>query len=96
MDTEQFLQILEDKNDEYLKYDRIEKMRHERVDIAALMLLHEIAGGSYKVIEGADHDVVYLTDICTLCEKGITEAQIIELIRLGIGEHDGEYLSMNV
>jgi hypothetical protein len=95
MECEELIELIDNNFDDFLKYDRVSPVRHKRPDIAALMLLDEIAGGTHKVIEGADHDIIYLTDIETLCEKGITKEQVIELIRYGIGERDGEYLTMN-
>ena len=95
MTPERFIEML-DRDDEYLKYDRIENMRHPRRDIAAFLLLSELVPSDGTIIEGADHDIIYLTDITTLCDAGITEEQVIELVRLGCSQMDGEYMTMYV
>ena len=92
--TEDELQALFDKHDaEYLKFDQITTPLHRRSDICAFMKLHNLVPGRSHMIEGADHDVIYLdTSLEDLAEVA-TEDDVIYLIRCGV-RSTGEHLEM--
>ena len=49
-----------------------------------------------KVIEGADHDIIYGPDIDVLIENGITEDEVRKLNELGFHIYDESYLATYV
>ena len=59
----------------------------------AFLLLAEIFPDAHRVIEGADHDIIYIgPTVDDLVKSSITEEQIYELNICGIfisSEHDG-------
>lgn len=76
--------------DEYIKFDRIEKPRHARPDLAAFLLLAELVPGTDDMVAAAEHDEIYLKTDCEALAEVITQEQVIELARCGV-RYDSEY-----
>ena len=76
---------LEDvRDEEFLRFDRVENKRSSRPDIHAFILLNELCPGERDIINGAEHDVYFLDiGVDELTEKA-TDDQLIELHRCGI------------
>jgi hypothetical protein len=60
----------DDANGEFLAFDRIEKPRHARRDLAAFLLLDELVPGTKPIVAAAEHDEFYLD---TDCDAGSAE-----------------------
>lgn len=92
MDSEELQAMFEKHNDEYVKFDRVQKKVSNRMDLHAFMLLDMILPGSCDMVAAAEHDMIYLdVEIAELAEV-ITEEQVIELVRCGVNcnlENDG-------
>jgi hypothetical protein len=76
--------------DEYIQFDRIENPRHPRPDIAAFLLLSELAPGSDDMVLAAEHDEIYLVTDCEALAEVITQEQVVELARCGV-RYDEQY-----
>ena len=78
----------EEFNDEFIKFDRIENKRSLKRDMHAFLLLEEIFPESTeRMVSAASHDIVYLGIEEDMLEK-LTDDNIIELIRCGIGYNE--------
>lgn len=75
-----------EKNDgEHLEFDRIKNKRSKRPDLHAFLLLDELAPGNGDMVVAAEHDQIWIdTKIDDLEHSGITEEQVVELIRCGV------------
>jgi hypothetical protein len=89
--TVEELESLFDKHDgEFLKFDRVERKISHCPDLHAFMVMDLLLDigriGPYKkMIAGAEHDEIYLDPKPEeLVKAGITEEQVIDLIRCGI------------
>lgn len=76
--------------DEYLKFDRIEKPRHARRDLAAFLLLAELVSDTAPIVSCSEHDEFYLEIDCDALAKVATQEHIVELVRCGV-RYDGQY-----
>jgi hypothetical protein len=83
-------------DEEYIEFERVKKRRSNRPDLHAFMLLDEILPGKKDIVGAAEHDQVFLSIDCRELAKVITEEQIIELLRCGVGYGDYDCLSLNV
>jgi hypothetical protein len=95
MTTEQFEQLFEQHDREFLKFERIQNRRSNRPDIHAFLLLDQLVPDDKErdIISSAGHDEIYLQpDVDTLASV-ITEDQVIELIRCGV-RYDSTYDSL--
>ena len=79
-------------NDDYLKFDMIEKKRNKRPDLHAFLLLDELQPGTSDIVSDAQHDIIYL-DIEEETMEKFTDEQILELVRCGVS-HSDEYDSL--
>ncbi len=87
------LKELFDKHDgEYLKFDRIANPLNPRPDMHAFLLLDTILppnpcwdGNFRDMVDAAKHDKIYLSIDCGELEKIVTEEQVRDLARCGIG-----------
>jgi hypothetical protein len=71
--------------DEYLEFDRIQNPLHRRRDIAAFLLLDKLVpSGSDAIVQGADHDVIWLDTNIDKLAKVATEEDILYLYRCGV------------
>ena len=97
MDEEQIHDLFEKHNDEFLKFERIEKKRSTRPDIHAFLLLNELCPLDRDIVCSASHDQIWLDpDAGEVCGKATVD-QIVELIRCGVFyEEDTSSLSMFV
>ncbi|MCA2593986.1 MAG: hypothetical protein IM526_02345 [Microcystis sp. M38BS1] len=70
---------------EFLQFSKIEKPLHRRRDIAAFLLLDKLVpDGDTDIVEGASHDVVWLSINVEKLAEVATEADILYLYRCGI------------
>lgn len=82
-------ETFEKHNDEFLKFERVEKPRTTRRDLHAFLLLDEIVKydddrAVVTILAAAEHDEVLLDIDCNRLAECVTEAQLIELIRCGV------------
>lgn len=77
-------------NDEFLKFDRIEKRWCERPDLCAFRLLNAIDPGDCDLVSAAEHDEIWLSADPVAVAAQATEAQLIDLIRCGV-RYDREH-----
>ena len=59
----------------------------------AYLGLRIIAKYTDKIVQGANHDILYSEDISKLIEKGITEEEVLELRKLNWMVEDNTYLA---
>lgn len=74
-------------DEEFLKFDRVEKKRSRRPDIHAFLLLDELLpddGREMDIVQAATHDKIFLFGDPEELARVATEEQIIELIRCGV------------
>lgn len=78
-------EMFEKHHDEFLKFERIQPERRmsDRRDLHAFLVLARLVPGTNDIVSGAEHDEIYL-DINTADLKGITEEQVIDLVRCGV------------
>lgn len=95
MSTSELQEIFEKHHDEYLKFDRVENKLSTRHDLHAFIMLDRMFPGSQgSMIAHAEHDEFWVdVNLDDLAKAGITEEQVIELVRCGI-RTDGETLAM--
>jgi hypothetical protein len=77
-------------NDEYLKFDRVEKQLHSRPDVCAFLLLDRLLPNPGRdMVCAAEHDVIYLNADCEKLAEVATESDILTLARCGV-RYDSE------
>ena len=99
MDITQLQALFEKHDDEYLKFDRIEKKSTQRPDLHAFILIDKILGdydNQLDIISGAEHDEIFLEADMEELARLITEEQVIELIRCGVRYTEFDCLGMFV
>lgn len=76
--------IFEEHEDDFIRFERVEKKLSNRRDLHAFILLDSILPNSESIISGANHDELWLDiDLEELAKKA-TKEQIIDLHRCGI------------
>lgn len=90
--TPKDIQNLFQKHDnEYIEFDRVETKFSRRPDLHAFLLLDKLVPGTEDIVSTSEHDEFWLgVDIQDLAKSGITEAQIVDLIRCGVS-YDREF-----
>ena len=84
MDIEEFEQLFEEYDDEYLEFDKIENKFSNRPDLHAFLLLDKLLPSDHDIISASEHDQFWIgVDINELLEV-ITEEYVKELIRCGV------------
>ncbi len=76
-------ELFEKHNEEYRKFDRINKPLSRRPDLCAFLLLDKLYPGIVNIIAASEHDEIYL-DIESTNIEHASEADIIDLIRCGV------------
>ena len=84
-------ELFEKHKDEYLQFDRIEKKFHRRMDIHAFILLDRLVPNVRDMVDGAEHDKIYLDVNPEDIVEVVTEEQVIELIRCGVRLDDDQF-----
>ena len=79
--------------EEFLKFENVQKKRSGRRDIHAFLLLDELFPGGTPVVDHAEHDQIWLDGPD---EPNLTDDQIVELVRCGIMYEEGDGFSMFV
>ena len=88
-------EVFEKFNDEYIKFDRIEKPLHPRPDIAAFMLLHNLVPqGGRDMVSASEHDEIFLDVELEDLAKVATEEDILYLVRCGVRLSEYDCLAM--
>lgn len=99
---EQFADLFEKHNDEFLKFERIEDPLHSRPDICAFLLLHDLTFDATtfkpnKIVSGATREEIWLSIELSELSGKVTEDDIITLIRCGVRlEEEFDCLAMFV
>lgn len=89
MTIEELIELFETRNDEYLKFDRIENPLHPRPDICVFLLLDKLVPNPRrKMVSGAEHDRIFLDGSLEDISAVITEEDVITLIRCGVSTDD--------
>ena len=76
--------------DEFLEFERIEKLRCSRPDINAFLLLNELFPDTVDIICSATHDVIWLDIDCDELRDKATPEQLVELHRCGVRDDRGQ------
>ena len=76
-------EIFRERDDEFLKFERIESPLHPCHDLCAFLLLQNLCP-SNNMIAGSDHDIVYLDTRVEDLNEVATEEDIITLLRCGV------------
>ena len=88
-------EMFEKYDDEYIEFDRVDNPASGRRDLHAFILLDRLIPGDWKIISAAEHDQIWLDIDCPSLAEVITEAQVLELVRCGVGyDADTDTLSM--
>ncbi len=83
--------------DDYIKFERIEKPRHPRPDICAFLMLHDLVPGIVDMVSAAEHDQIHLAVSGEELAKVATLDVVRDLARCGVMyDEDDEALSMFV
>jgi len=81
-------------HDEFLKFERIENKRSQRPDLHAFLLLDELCPGDSDMVDGAEHDEIFLDVELGDLAKVVTEEQVVELVRCGVRISEYDCLAM--
>jgi len=69
---------------EFLKCQNVTKKLHARSDLCAFLILDRLVPGTADMIQGAEHDEIFL-DVCLeALEKVASEEDIRDLVRCGV------------
>ena len=92
--AEQLRELFEKCADgETCKFERVNPKRSRRADLHAFLLLDELVPGKTDIIGDAHHDIFYIDIELKDLAKVITEEQVIELVRCGVGcDQHGLYM----
>jgi len=89
MTSEEIAKLFEIHDEEFIQFDRVSHKLSKRRDLHAFILLDKLCPGKSKMVSAAAHDEIYLhPEIDDLVNAGITEEQVIELIRCGLRYDD--------
>ena len=69
---------------EYIRFERVTNKRSNRSDLHAFLLLDELVPGERDLVDGAEHDEIYLSVTLRELAAVINEDQILELVRCGV------------
>lgn len=89
MTPEELRELFKKHDDEYLKFERIERKPADflthRPDLYAFLILDTLVRSERHIVSAAEHDEIFI-DVTPekLAEAGVTEAQVIDLIRCGL------------
>jgi alkylhydroperoxidase family enzyme len=91
MQQEDIQALFEKHDNEYLEFDRVENKLSRRPDLHAFLMLDALVPGTDDMVSAAEHDTFWLdVDIEDLAKSGITEAQVVDLVRCGV-MYDDEF-----
>lgn len=72
-------------DDDFLKFDKIDKKLHARPDVCAFILIDKLLpNDGCDMVEGAEHDKIYLNADCDQLAKIATEEDVLTLVRCGV------------
>lgn len=98
MTSDELIALFEKFEDEYLNFDSVENPPTKCRDLCAFLTLDRLvpSDDAYDIVDGAEHDQIYLaTDIDKLAQVA-TEQDILLLVRCGVDYDDEvEALTMN-
>ena len=81
--------IFEKYDDDYLKFDRVEKKFSQRPDLCAFILLDKLLpNAALDMISAAEHDEIFLEVDCDKLAEVATEEDILMLTRCGVRYDD--------
>ena len=93
MTVDELEELFREHDDEFLKHESIpnERRHSYRADLNAFIILDKLMPDCSKdIVSGAGHDEIWLDpDLDELVEAGITEEQVIDLIRCGVRIDEG-------
>lgn len=94
MNTEQLSACFERHQDEFLKFERVDRPPSKRRDICAFLLLEQRYPGKTDMVTAAEHDQIWL-DPSGDQLADITEDDVVYLARCGVmWDNDTDSLSM--
>jgi len=99
-EEEEIVELFEKYNDEYLKFDKIpvEERFSNSPDLCAFNLLYNHLNEEHKfkdIIQGAEHDEIFLMSLDDLLLDDMTEKDILYLTRCGI-RYNEEFGSLSM
>lgn len=81
---ERLIELFDLRDEEFLKFDRVEKKLSQRADLHAFMLLDRLCPGKMDIVAGAEHDEIYLEVGIGELAGAIKESELVDLIRCGV------------
>lgn len=66
------------------KYSDIKRSDDKCQDVKVLVILGNLFNFNRDIIEGADHDIIYLPSCSDLSQTEISEEDIVNLCKLGV------------
>lgn len=72
-------------DEEYIQFSRVVNPKSQRKDLHGFLLLAQLCPGTFDMVAAAEHDEITLDpSLEDLAASGITEEQVIELLRCGV------------
>lgn len=89
MTEDQIRETFDKHGEEFLEFERVVFPKSKRPDLHAFLLLDTIVPGDMDIVAAAEHDEIWLDiELEDLAVAGVTEEQIIELLRCGVRVDD--------
>jgi hypothetical protein len=87
MSIDKFASLFEEHENEAFKFENIPSgcRLSGRRDLNAFLLLDKLVPSTHNVVCGAEHDKIWLHTSIGLLLDTITEDQVVDLIRCGVG-----------
>ena len=73
---------------DYIKFDRVVNPPSMRPDLCAFLILDRLCPGVTDMVSAAEHDEIYLSPGIDAISQGITDADILTLVRCGVMYHE--------
>lgn len=80
-------------DDEFLHFDRVENPRHQRPDLCAFLMLHDLVHGHSDMVASAEHDEIWLDVDREALAAVVTDDIVRDLVRCGV-RYDDEVESL--
>lgn len=94
MTLNELYQTFELYEKEYRCFEKIENPRHQRPDIYAFLILHDLEPSSSDIVGAAEHDIIYINVDPHIIAEKITNDLILILVRCGVNLNvEGFYMN---
>lgn len=89
MTYEELEACFEKHADEYLRFERVDNPRHQRPDLCAFMMLHDLVPSARDMVSAASHDEIWLDVSPEDLAPVVTDDIVCALVRCGVRWNDG-------